>query len=46
VNVQTQMDWGEEVRDTGHGRLLPYVGSARSVWVIDADAGPEPAVPC
>jgi hypothetical protein len=27
-------------------RVLPYVGSARSVWVTHADAGLEPAVPC
>jgi hypothetical protein len=31
------MDRGE-MRDTGHGRLLPYVGSARSVWVAHEDA--------
>jgi hypothetical protein len=37
VHVKTEMDRGE-MRDTGHGRLLPYVGSARSVWVTHADA--------
>src|SRR6266568_7203011 len=28
VDVQPQVD-GHTMRDTGHGRLLPYVGSAR-----------------
>jgi len=37
VDVQTKMDRGR-MRDTGHGRLLPYVGSARPVWVTHADA--------
>jgi hypothetical protein len=37
VDIQAKMDRGE-VRDTGHGRLLPYVGSARSVWVTHVDA--------
>jgi hypothetical protein len=37
VHVQTEMDGGK-MRHTGHGRLLPYVGSARSVWVTHADA--------
>src|SRR6266545_7708421 len=37
VDTQTKMDRGK-VRDTGHGRLLPYVGSARSVLVTHADA--------
>jgi hypothetical protein len=37
VHVKTEMDRGE-MRDTGHGQLLPYVGSARSVWVTHADA--------
>ena len=37
VDIQTEMDRGE-MRDTGHGRLLPYVGSARSVWVTHVDA--------
>jgi hypothetical protein len=37
VDVQAEMDRGE-MRDTGHGRLLPYGGSARSVWVTHADA--------
>jgi hypothetical protein len=39
------MDRGK-VRDTNHGRLPPYVGSARSVWVTHDICGPEPAVPC
>jgi hypothetical protein len=37
VDIQAEMD-RREVRDTGHGRLLPYGGSARSVWVTHADA--------
>jgi hypothetical protein len=37
VHITTEMDGGE-MGDTGHGRLLPYVGSARSVWVTHADA--------
>jgi hypothetical protein len=37
VHVKTKMDRGE-MRHTSHGRLLPYVGSARSVWVTHADA--------
>jgi hypothetical protein len=37
VHVKTKMDGGE-MRHTSHGRLLPYVGSARSVWVTHADA--------
>jgi hypothetical protein len=45
VHVQAKVDGGK-VRDTGHGRLLPYVGSARSVWVTHVICGPEPAVPC
>jgi hypothetical protein len=45
VDVQAEMDRGK-VRDTNHGRLLPYVGSARSVWVTHVICGPEPAVPC
>ena len=31
------MDRGK-LRDTEHGRLPPYVGSARSVWVTHVDA--------
>ena len=37
VDVQAKMDRGK-MSDTGHGRLLPYGGSARSVWVTHADA--------
>jgi hypothetical protein len=37
AHIKTEMDQGE-MGDTGHGRLLPYVGSARSVWVTHADA--------
>jgi hypothetical protein len=37
MDVQAEMDRGK-LRDTGHGRLLPYGGSARSVWVTHADA--------
>src|SRR5215208_1195707 len=37
VDIQAEMD-RREVRDTGHGRLLPYGGSARLVWVTHADA--------
>ena len=37
VHIQTKMD-GPTMGDTGHGRLLPYVGSARPVWVTHADA--------
>jgi hypothetical protein len=37
VHVKAEMDHGR-MRDTSHGRLLPYVGSARSVWVTHADA--------
>src|SRR5437867_4662625 len=37
VDVQTEVDRGE-VRDTSHGRLPPYGGSARSVWVTHVDA--------
>ena len=37
VDVRTKTDRGE-MGDTGHGRLPPYDGSARSVWVTHADA--------
>jgi hypothetical protein len=44
MDIKTEMDGGA-MRDTGHGRLLPYVGSARPVWVTHVRCGPEPAVP-
>src|SRR5438128_1851313 len=31
---------------TGHGWLLPYVGSAAAWWMIHEDAGAEAALPC
>jgi hypothetical protein len=37
VDVQPKVD-GCNTRDTGHGRLLPYGGSARSVWMTHEDA--------
>ena len=37
VDVQAEMDRGE-IGDTSHGRLPPYGGSARSVWVTHVDA--------
>jgi hypothetical protein len=45
VDVQAEMNRGE-VRDTGHGRLLPYVGSARLSVGDPRRCGPEPAVLC
>jgi hypothetical protein len=45
VDVQAEMDPGK-VRNTSHGRLLSYVGSARPVWVTHFICGPEPAIPC
>ena len=45
VDVQPQVD-GRNTRDTGHGRLLPYVGSARLSVGDPRRCGPEPAVPC
>jgi hypothetical protein len=45
VDVQPQVD-GRTTRDTGHGRLLPYVGSARLSVGDPRRCGPEPAVPC
>jgi 2-polyprenyl-6-methoxyphenol hydroxylase-like FAD-dependent oxidoreductase len=38
VNVQAKMDRGK-MRNTGHGRLLPYVGSARASWVTHVKCG-------
>jgi hypothetical protein len=35
--IQAEMDRGK-MGDTGHGRLLPYSGSARSVLVTHANA--------
>ncbi len=40
----TQVD-GHTTRDTGHGRLLPYVGSAHLSMGDPRRCGPEPAVP-
>ena len=37
VHIQTKMN-GPTISDTSHGRLLPYVGSARPVWVTHEDA--------
>src|SRR5215217_3214931 len=45
VDIQAEMD-RREVRDTGHGRLLPYGGSARPSVGDPRRCGPEPAVPC
>jgi hypothetical protein len=45
VDIQAEMD-RREVRDTRHGRLLPYGGSARPGVGDPRRCGPEPAVPC
>jgi hypothetical protein len=45
VDVQTEMGWAK-MRDTGHGRLLPYVGSARLSVGDPRRCGTEPAAPC
>jgi hypothetical protein len=45
VDVQPQVD-GCNTPDTGHGRLLPYGGSARFSVGDPRRCGPEPAVPC
>ncbi len=49
MDIQAEMDGdgdGHPTRATGHGRLLPYVGSARTSVGDPRRCGPEPAVPC
>src|SRR4029453_13859442 len=45
VDIQAEMD-RREVRDTGHGRLLRYGGSARPSVGDPRRCGPEPAAAC
>src|SRR4029450_13086467 len=45
VDVQPEVD-GRTMRDTGHGRLLPYVCSGRLRRGGPRRCGPEPALPC